>query len=166
MVAIAVLAWGAVIYGGIALSAAAHAHALSAGQASAESASSEYATRLNVLANATTKERAELDSIVPNDVVSIANAIDAVGERTGVPLRVSDAVAEGSPITITGGELQPVLFLIQGSGDFSDLMRASMLIEKLPLPISVESVAFDKDATEGWQMTLRIRVITNYAAAQ
>lgn len=167
LLAIAVIAWGAVFFESSWLLGSASDRAQSAASSEQMSEKLAYAARLSALAADTKDERAQVEAMVRGDVVAIANTLEAVGKNAGVGAKVSDALPENGATALPGGgAVQPIAFIVQTQGTFQALMRAAALYERLALPSQIEQLDMEKsgsgDAKSApWRMTLRIRVLTS-----
>ncbi len=126
------------------------------------------ATRLHSLVRETAAERAQLDSALRVDIVSIVDLIEAAGKAAGVVVIVSDVqpenvslpqVAGGRKVSVTG-------FVVGAQGKFSLLMHVVQLLETLPVPSSIgrldieHKVSASPGVPDTWQMNAYIRVLT------
>ena len=165
LLVLALCAWGAVIYAGYRIEAAASIRADAINVAQQQADQTAYVGRLHSLVGETALGRAQLESLMSSDVVAIVSGLESAGKN--VHAKVTTAAPEGTPTTLPGGgQLQAVGFAVNASGSFSDLMHALTVYEHLSLPSTVEGVdieALDQTAAKAapWNMTVHIRIITS-----
>ena len=163
---VAFCAWGAVVYIAFSLQDQAASNANSTAQSEQQLDRIAYAQRLAALASDTKDERTRLESIVQPDIVAIVNVIEAAGKSVKVNATVSDALSEGGPQALPGGQsLQTVAFVVQAQGSFASLMQLAALFEHLPLSSSVEQLELEHTPSADtkvapWHLAARIRVMT------
>lgn len=124
--------------------------------------------RLHALAQDAAPQSAVLDTALQNDVVSIANTLQAAGTPAGVKLTISGALPEAAPSSDAGAsQIQAIGFAVEGSGSFSAVMRVAQLLETLPLPSSVQQLDIQRvDNSSGvptaaWHMNAYVHVLTS-----
>jgi hypothetical protein len=163
LLALALVAWGAVALFALQIGNSENDHAAAAAASQQNSDQAAAAQQIRALAADTAVQRAQLSDLVSVDVVSVANLIAAAGKAAHVDLTLGQAapetVPDGSPVGAVG-------FVVDGQGTFSSLMRASQLLETLPVPSSVERLDLSEvpgDATTptSWHLDLELRVLTS-----
>lgn len=127
------------------------------------------ATRLHAIVQDTAEQRAQLDSILRMDVVSIVDMIEEVGKAAGVRITVSNAIPENVPPSQAAGGAGIIAtgFVVEAQGRFSTLMRVVQLFETLPIPSTLGRLDMERTAKPGnlgtsdtWRMNAYIRVLT------
>ncbi len=122
--------------------------------------------RVEALAENTKEKRKQLETIAGADVVSVIDIIDAAGKSAGIEAKVSDAaVASSLQLGKTTDTLRGLVFNVQGSGTFAEVMHAAALYEKLPLLSSIDQIDIEKQPSPDpklppWHINARIRVQT------
>jgi hypothetical protein len=164
---LALIAWGALLWGSSALISNAQTRAQSAANQEQIAAKKSYTARLAALAQDTRDQRAVLESLVHPDVVTIVNGIESSAQSIGVPAQVTSALPEGEPTDLPGGgKVQAIGFVVEAHGSFSNMLKTAALFEKLPIASTVESIDLEKAAPDGatassWHLTAKIRVFTS-----
>lgn len=124
------------------------------------------AARLHRAMQKTLVDRTRLrEEILPSDVVVIANAIDSLGKKADVTMKIGAATPADSP----GSGVNAIQFMVQADGTFDNIMRAAMLCENLPFPstlkqVDIEELPASALQTTGqkalWRLTVRMLVYT------
>lgn len=126
------------------------------------------AVRLHAIVQDTAAQRAQLDSALRVDVVSVVDMIEAAGKAAGVNIAVSNAQPESapSPKATRGSQVMATGFAIEAEGKFPALMHAVQLFETLPVPSKLERLDIEhmastsSRASHTWHMSAYIRVLT------
>src|SRR3989344_6080676 len=127
--------------------------------------------QLRALARETKDLREALETLTHVEVVSIVEAIEAVGRDTRTSLKV-DQVTAGHPLgaaSPSAPSIRPVSIAIEAEGSFEALLQAAALLHALPIPSEVEQMRFEHlppgaDTKKGtWQFSARIQVLTTAA---
>ncbi|MFA7309437.1 MAG: hypothetical protein WC050_00880 [Candidatus Paceibacterota bacterium] len=167
LLALALVVWSGVIYGGMVILAEAASRAESASTAEQQSDRLAYAQRLSALAVDTKAQRERLDTLTHADIVTAVNIIEAAGKDLGVSVHVSNAipVADGSQSLPGGVQLQAIVFIVEATGSYASLTRLVSAFERLSLPSTVDQVEleYNKNADTkavSWRLSARIRVLT------
>ena len=151
--------WIGVIFFG--WSVAAEKSSLESSQSSANALEVQQAsaTRMRSLAHDTKDTRGKLDTLAHVDVVSMVDAIDAVGKDAGVFIQIGQALPESGK----SGTLRGVTFQVGADGSFNALMRSLALLATLPLPASLDQaqlVYSGEGTTAGWHMSAHVRILS------
>lgn len=162
LILLAFFAWGALAWATSALSAAALASASNAVSAQQAQNQLSYQKRIAALALDTKTERDTLERAAGSDVVAIVNALENSDPSGKLGLKVNDAQQEGTGVTIPGGTLNEVSFLVEATGSFQALMREISALEHLPLPSLVEQVELGRLTGQGarWHLSAHVRLYT------
>jgi hypothetical protein len=161
LLALALALWGGVAYAAGAVSKRAEARGAEIIAAARELESAAETQRLKNLVETTQASREEVQRVAGSDIVSIADTIELAGRRAGVTVQVDDAIADTSPIALAGAA-KPLVFVVRTEGTFSQVMHATRLFERLPLPSSVQQVEFERSIADNtWRMAARIQVFTS-----
>ncbi len=165
LLAVALLAWAAVGYAAYAMVQTAEARASDAKLALTKANQIALNQRVQSLAATTDGERTRLNAILGVDLVTMINTIEAAGNSAGVQSKVSDAALSGTQPVQNGEPVRGVVFSVQASGSYAQVMRAAKLYEALPLlstvdQMEIERVQSGESKTAVWNMLVRIRVLT------
>ena len=127
------------------------------------------AARTHAILQDTVHEREALVRISDVDVLSVVNAIEALGPLAGVTLQVQGA-QPGAAIQGKAGAkvLRPINFSVKIDGSFAGVMRAIQLIEKLPFPIAIPEFDIGRAALEeqnpksvaSWHVNANLKLLT------
>lgn len=136
---------------------------------STDAAQAKSAIQIETIATDTAAQRASLQQFIGNDVVSIANDIDAAGTAAGAKTTIgsaSTANVSGLPSGVTA-----LNFVVQSTGSFSQVWRTAQLLQTLPLPSRVEEFDFTQipssdQKANSWELTTNIDVLTNVQVTQ
>ena len=126
------------------------------------------AARLHSIVQDTAAQRAQLDSALRVDVVSVVDMIDSVGKAAGVKTTVSNAQTEKAPSkqAAVGPQIMATGFVIEAEGKFVTLMHVAQLFETLPVPSRLERLDITHAASsspgvsDAWHMSAYLRVLT------
>ncbi len=166
MVALAILSWGAVVFAANLIETTAVQRSNDSIAALTKANQAALNKRVQALAESTKDKRAELSAIAGADVVPIIDLIDAAGKSAAIQATVSDAAVTGTQqLDKSGDTLRAVVFNVQGSGTFVQVMHAAELYEKLPLLSSIDQMDIEKVQSSDpklppWHISVRIRVQT------
>ena len=172
ILALAFAACGAVGYFAWSISDAEAARVSSEATALEEASKFEVDLRIRALARETREARNALESIARTEVISIVEAVEAVGDDAGVRFEILQ-VAAGTPIPAAAPEvptIRPVNIVVTAQGTFPKLVHAATLLHALPLPSEVYQMQFERIPPEaggsaggsagGWRFVVRVRVFT------
>jgi len=124
------------------------------------------ALRLHSIVQDTESERAQLDSLVTVDVVSVVDMLEETGKAAGVKVTVINVLPEGvAAIGAGNANIVATGFVIEAHGRFSALMHVLQLLETLPIPstlgrLDIELVPNPSGSSSTWGMNAYIRVLT------
>lgn len=119
-----------------------------------ESERQESSTRLRALIQGTEVERAALESVMGVRIVDAAETVEAALDAAGArDITISEANA-GAPNT---QGISSVSMGVNASGSFTTLMRATLMLEALPLPSMIEQFELSEDKDE-WRLVARLRL--------
>lgn len=166
VLALALIAWIAVVYGSMWLQDAAKERGAAVLTADQKIEAAAYASRMKGLAQETRAERENLERVTSADIVTIANAIEQAGRSIGVSARVSAAIPAGRGKDIPGGTpLSGISFIVQGEGSFAGVVHLVRVLEKYPGFSEVEQFEFERIQTaqgdaQPWRTSIRLRLMT------
>ncbi len=165
LVAAAIALWCAVGYAGYMMISVADARASDMRAALTKANQEALNQRVKSLAASTEPERAQLEVMLKTDLVTIINTLEQAGKSAGVQAKVSDASLAGTQAIQNGDPIRAVIFSIQASGNYAQIMHAAQLYESLPLLSTVEQIEIERLQSESsktavWNMLVRIRVFT------
>ena len=163
LLTVTLVVWAGIYFAAVSIRA--HAVELSSSVSSVQAQEDRiaYQKRLSALATDTQSNRAELESLVARDVVSIITMLEEAGKPLRLSVLVNDAQSAGVAQEIPGGgALNAVTFLVESQGSYASLMRLETLFENLPLVSTVDGVELQElqDSSIPWHLTARIRVYT------
>ena len=127
------------------------------------------AARTHAILQETVREREKLVRISDVDVISVVNALEAIGPLAGVTLQVRGA-QPGVAIQGKAGAkvIRPIHFTVQIDGSFAGVTRAIQLIEKFPFPITIPEfdiarTALDEQKQKSvatWHVNVNLKLLT------
>lgn len=122
------------------------------------------ASRLRVVARETEEGRAELDSLANLDVISIIEAIEAVGNAARVSIEIGQALADSAQTAERA--TRSVNVVVEAQGSFANLVHAASLLYSLPIPSEVTEIQIERLPSDvggksaGWRFVAYVRVLT------
>ncbi|RJR12905.1 hypothetical protein C4585_03020 [Candidatus Parcubacteria bacterium] len=118
--------------------------------------------RLHAVARETVEERAALQTAANLDVISIVEAIEAVGDVARVEIEIGQALADTAETS--NGVTRSVNTIIEGEGAFANLLHAASLLYSLPIPSEVKELQLERvpanEGKIGWRLIVHMRVLT------
>lgn len=166
LLALAVCMWGGVFYAAQMIRTTAIERSNDTKTALTKANQATINQRVQALADSTEEKRNALAALAGVDVVSIIDVIDAVGKASGIDAKVSDAAVSGTQqLGKNGDTLRGLVFNVQGTGSFEQVMHAAQLYERLPLLATLDQLDIEKIQTTDkkapqWHIAVRIRVQT------
>lgn len=118
--------------------------------------------RAAIVAQATTRERANLERLAAQDASSIIRAIEQAGKDAGVPVKIGQVIA---PQETENSIVHSPAFVIEATGSFASLVRVAELLDSLPIPSRVEQFQLSQAggtdrAKRSWILSVRVQVMT------
>jgi hypothetical protein len=166
LLALAIAAWAGVGYAAHTITSTATQRSNDTRAALTKANQAALNQKVESLAESTKEKRDQLTQIAGADVVVVVDAIDAASKASGIEAKVIDAAVAGTqPLGKTGDTLRAVVFTVQGTGSFAQIMHALSLYEQLPLLSSIDQFDVEKvqstdQKSPAWRMSARIRVQT------
>lgn len=124
--------------------------------------------RLHTLTRDTKDIRAELESLVHRDAMSIVEAIEQVGDDARVDIEIGQVLA-GSPepdVSSATPSIHTVGVAVEVLGSFSGVLHAAALLYSLPVPSTIDQMQFERlpagesSRNKEWRLVVRIQVLT------
>lgn len=157
----AICAWVAVGFSAWSIENAATARVEGTTEVQQEEIERISVARLHAVARETVEERAALKTVADIDIISIVEAIEAVGDVARVPIEIGQALADTES---SGGTVRSVNVVVEGEGVFANLFHAASLLYTLPIASEVTEMRFERipaDSGKGeWRLIVHMRVFT------
>jgi len=166
--ATALLAWGFVGFFAWSLSHAEVARVAEEASVTQKTTQREAALRLHALVRDTKDARAALDSLAQTDVVSMVEALEAVGDATRAHIEIGQVLA-GNFLPGASPEdtsVRAITVVVEAQGTFAMIVHTAALLYSLPVPSVVDQLQLDRlpkeaDTSDGpWWLVARVRVLT------
>lgn len=123
-------------------------------------------THTHTLMTNTKNDRTFLQTLLPTDVVTAVDAIDAVGKAAGVDVHVSTAQPLSASTDARATDVIVVAFTIETRGSFAQISRFVQLLNSLSIPPTyIEQLDFSHTQSS-WSLTARIQVFIVSPIAQ
>ena len=163
-----IASWGGVYYFWYTMQASLASYADSMRARAEQSNSSGITARLHTILRDTVDDRMTLDTIMNLDPVKITTLVDAKASSAHVLIKMSNATANTNPSENKSVSVQSFGFVASASGTFSEVMKALIVLERLPAAISIDTIdiALDQNSTtkgplaHAWHMSAHVQVLT------
>ncbi|HWP61069.1 MAG TPA: hypothetical protein VN495_00490 [Candidatus Paceibacterota bacterium] len=163
--AAAVIAWLLVIVCAFSVNAAIAGAQSDASAAQSASMQRNLAARTHTFATVIAPLGVQLQTYLGSDALAIAGMITKAGRDAGVALSLSNAAPDTTAAAAHSGNpaVSAITVTISGSGSFTALMHAAMLLENLPIPSALQNFDIGKtgDAGSPWRLDAGMRALTS-----
>lgn len=122
------------------------------------------ATRIQSLIEQTAVERSRLDERLSKGLIATVETIEAVGVASGIQVRVDDISEVNPPEEGARTALRTARVLASARGSFDDVMHTALLLESLPMPLTIEEMSFEHTPGEAggiWSVLVRMQIMTS-----
>ncbi|MDB5187836.1 MAG: hypothetical protein JWO50_356 [Candidatus Kaiserbacteria bacterium] len=165
-----ILAWGGVYYLWNITQLSQIDYSQNASRVQQSSNVTEFTARVHTVYQDTTADRASLDDAMTLDPLKVTDLIgQAVIAANTVSIKLSNPTTENSAAGSKTTPVQAFGFIASATGSFSDVSRALLVLERLPIAVSIDTVDIGLEPTQTqtknqsahtWHLNAHLRVFT------